>query len=93
MVVKFRSPEGQLARWLEKLQEFQFAIVHRPGRKHNNADALSRIPCKQCGRSEDKLIATISTDDIIGGYSLGDMRQLQMDDDFVGKILQAKEAG
>ena len=37
----FKSPEGQLARWLEKLQEFQFTIVHQPGRKHNNADALS----------------------------------------------------
>ena len=27
----FKSPEGQLARWLEKLQEFDFTIVHRPG--------------------------------------------------------------
>jgi hypothetical protein len=24
-------------------------IVHRPGRQHRNADALSRIPCRQCG--------------------------------------------
>ena len=40
----FKSPEGQLARWLEKLQEYQFIIVHRPGRKHNNTDALSRAP-------------------------------------------------
>lgn len=24
-------------------------IEHRPGRKHGNADALSRIPCTQCG--------------------------------------------
>ena len=24
-------------------------IVHRPGRQHQNADALSRIPCRQCG--------------------------------------------
>ena len=34
----FRSPEGQLARWLEKLQEYQFTIIHWPGRKHINAD-------------------------------------------------------
>ena len=38
----FKQPEGQLARWLEKLQEFQFTIVHHPGRAHANADALSR---------------------------------------------------
>ena len=30
----FKEPEGQLARWLEKLQEYQFTIVHRQGRKH-----------------------------------------------------------
>ena len=46
----FREPEGQLARWLEQLQELDFEIVHRKGRKHTNADALSRRPCQQCGR-------------------------------------------
>jgi len=48
-----KDPEGQLVRWLEKLQEYEFTIEHRPGRKHQNADAdsLSRIPYTQCGRS------------------------------------------
>ena len=50
----FKNPEGQLARWLEKLQELDFTIVHRPGRTHRNADALSRLPCQQCGRDEEK---------------------------------------
>ena len=48
----FREPEGQLARWLEKLQEYNFIVAHRSGRRHNNADALSRLPCTQCGREE-----------------------------------------
>ncbi|KRY02505.1 Retrovirus-related Pol polyprotein from transposon, partial [Trichinella patagoniensis] len=26
----FREPEGQVARWLEKLAEFDFEVVHRP---------------------------------------------------------------
>src|SRR5260221_14351271 len=47
------EPIGQQARWLEKLEEFNFRIEHRPGRKHCNADALSRRPCKQCHREED----------------------------------------
>ena len=45
----FREPEGQLARWIAKLQEYDFTIVHRQGRSHGNADALSRRPCPQCG--------------------------------------------
>ena len=39
---RFKSPQGQLARWLEALCQFDFIIEHRPGVKHGNADALSR---------------------------------------------------
>ena len=46
----FKEPESQLARWLEHLQELQFNIIHRRGKVHCNADALSRLPCHQCGR-------------------------------------------
>ena len=28
---KFKQPKGQLARWIEKLQKYNFDIVHRPG--------------------------------------------------------------
>ncbi|KRX34548.1 Retrovirus-related Pol polyprotein from transposon 17.6 [Trichinella murrelli] len=31
------------------LAEYQFDVVHRPGKQHENADALSRQSCKQCG--------------------------------------------
>ena len=37
-----------LARWLAKLQQFHFEIIHRPGAQHGNADGLSR--CPQCER-------------------------------------------
>lgn len=40
-----KEPEGQLARWLERLGEYNFVIIHRPGRLHNNADSLSRRLC------------------------------------------------
>jgi len=42
---KTPQPIGQNARWLELLGEFDFAIKHRQGRSHGNADALSRHPC------------------------------------------------
>ncbi|XP_076851923.1 heat shock 70 kDa protein 12B [Brachyhypopomus gauderio] len=58
-LLNFREPEGQLARWLARLQEFNFVVEHRPGRIHGNADALSRRPCashdcKHCQRAEGK---------------------------------------
>ena len=45
----FKEPEGQLARWMETLAPYHMDIQHRPGQRHRNADALSRLPCKQCG--------------------------------------------
>jgi len=38
----FREVDGQLARWLARLETFDMEIQHRPGSKHVNADFLSR---------------------------------------------------
>ena len=46
----FKDPEGQLARWLEVLASFDYELEYRQGRKHQNADGLSRVPCRQCIR-------------------------------------------
>lgn len=32
-----------------------FEIIHRKGWSHNNVDALSRIPCRLCGRLLEEL--------------------------------------
>ena len=45
----FKEPEGQVARWLETMAEFQYEVIHRPGKQHCNADSLSRGQCRQCG--------------------------------------------
>ena len=57
-LMSFKQPEGQVARWLERLQEYDFTVEHRPGLSHANADALSRRPrrkhgiCPSCGDTE-----------------------------------------
>ena len=42
-LLSFKNPEGQVARWLEQLAEYDFEVIHRPGKDHVNADAVSRI--------------------------------------------------
>jgi hypothetical protein len=36
-------PQGMVGRWLELLANYEFEVQYRPGPKHANADALSRI--------------------------------------------------
>ncbi|GFS04565.1 Pol polyprotein [Elysia marginata] len=43
-LLNFKQPQGQLARWLEELSQFDMVIEHRAGRHHANADSLSRRP-------------------------------------------------
>ena len=38
-----KEPRGRKARWLDCLSEYEFRVVHRPGRQHLNADGLSRL--------------------------------------------------
>jgi len=45
-LMSFRELEGQLARWLERLQQFDFEVIHRKGLSHKNADGLSRRMCE-----------------------------------------------
>ena len=44
-----KEPKHRIARWIEVLSEFDFELEYRPGRKHSNADAMSRCPNpRQC---------------------------------------------
>lgn len=37
------TPSDRLARWVMKLQSFDFKVIHRAGKQHKNVDSLSRL--------------------------------------------------
>ena len=99
-LLNMKQPEGQVARWMEKLQQYNFKIQHRPGRLHNNADALSRRPCptncSHCQKIDQRETTTTVrrvTFEPEQGWNATDFRQQQLEDDVLGFFLRRKEAG
>eukprot|EP00117_Sycon_ciliatum_P009189 scpid21588/ scgid11586/ Retrovirus-related Pol polyprotein from transposon 412; Protease; Reverse transcriptase; Endonuclease len=52
----FKTPEGIVARWIEKLSPFHYEIKHRPGTQHANADGLSRVNVGTCESSSSAAV-------------------------------------
>ena len=54
---RLKNPEGQMARWIARIDQYDFEIRYRAGGAHLNADALSRRPCdltcKHCRSKDD----------------------------------------
>lgn len=42
--MRFKDPQGQLARCIQELSQYDMEVQYRAGSKHANADALSRPP-------------------------------------------------
>ncbi|MCG8045622.1 MAG: RNase H-like domain-containing protein, partial [Candidatus Thiodiazotropha endolucinida] len=41
-IFRLKEPNGKIARWLEILSQYDFAVEYRPGKKQGHCDALSR---------------------------------------------------
>lgn len=87
-LMNFREPEGQVARWIQRLQEYDFEIIHRPGTRHVNADALSRRPCttsncRYCSRLEEQNTLRVRLVGIIDNFS-----EAQRSDPVLGVIYE-----
>ncbi|CAC5366859.1 unnamed protein product [Mytilus coruscus] len=54
-----KEPKGRIAKWIEMLSAYDFSIIHRPGKKHGNADGLSRCPQEQCLCSENDILESL----------------------------------
>ncbi|KAL5516359.1 hypothetical protein EMCRGX_G001657 [Ephydatia muelleri] len=86
----FHEPEGQVARWLECLSEYDFEVVHRPGTKHTNADALSCMPCPQCQLSFPQ-VCTMQSDIWLPCWTLDELAEEQRQDSSIGQVIQWME--
>ena len=92
-----KEPEGQLALWLEKLHEYDFTVLNRQGSRHSNADALSRIPCRQRGRGDlcgkEACAVDVILPHIPQTNSLDEVRRMQAEDNNIGPVLEAVRRG
>ena len=91
--MNLKNAEGELARWLEVLSSYHMKIEHRAGRKHGNADGLSRSPCKQCGFSNTTESAQLNKTEKKERSEAIDLRQAQEEDKDLNKLKCWLESG
>lgn len=88
-----KNPQGTLARWLEVLGSYKFDVIHRPGRQHSNADALSRLPSASqqplSEEPEDECGFTVRSVDFSVGLSTDELVLAQAEDPHLMPIIQS----
>ena len=96
-LMNFKNPEGQVARWIEFLSVFHMDIEHRPGRRHGNADGVSRIPCRQCGKNEetdsDQKVCQVGHDNSNDDIDISRLKEAQEKDRDISLVKQWLESG
>ena len=89
--------QGQVARWLKQLAEYDYQVVHRPGKNHTNADCLFRVLCKQCGLSEalDDAVScdVVQMEAILRTWSPEDLKSAQRSDADLMKVIDPERGG
>jgi hypothetical protein len=67
---------GRRGRWIDLLQDFSFRIVHRPGIRHTNVDALSRNPVGMAVEDDDSCEEVQDSGGVLTDALVGEERAL-----------------
>ena len=81
---------ARLTRWVLKLSEYEFEVLHRPGKKHVNADVLSRHVATIV-RNKDTNTDVKPQQEVV--LSKEFIKQAQSNDDFCQQVSQALSEG
>ena len=76
---------GRLARWVLRLQGFDFVITHKPGKSNGNAGALSRLPTVASDSSTVPLLAV--TENLIELPGINQLREQQESDPLLSEFI------
>ncbi|GFU29445.1 hypothetical protein TNCV_418801 [Trichonephila clavipes] len=103
-LLNFKNPEDQIARWIQRLQEYDVELRYRKGSAHGNVHALSRRPCpesfKYCSRIEKKFCVkdqivrqiTAQSTSALDPWSDESIRKDQLADPEIKPIIEFKES-
>ncbi|GBM36759.1 Retrovirus-related Pol polyprotein from transposon 17.6 [Araneus ventricosus] len=84
-LANLKDPSGRLARWALRLQECDINIVYKSGRKHSDADSLSRKPLFES--------VVENCDEIPSLAAISDYRKEQLKDKHLKSIIRTLEKG
>ena len=81
-------PSGIIERWLMSIADYNFEVEHRAGKKHLNADGLSRLPSHSTLTEEEMeeavavhAITPVSQQSKLIDHNKDELRRLQMEDE------------
>ncbi|GFX37836.1 retrovirus-related Pol polyprotein from transposon 412 [Trichonephila clavipes] len=99
-LLNFKNPEGQIARWIQRLQEYDVEIRHRKGSAESNGDVPSRRPfpenSKYCSRIKkkfgviDQVVRQVTTTSALNPWSDESVRKDQLTDPEIKPIIEFK---
>ena len=70
---KIKSPTGKLARWILRLEEYDYDVIHRPGSLMQHVDTLSRQP-------------TVNSIHVTSSWSIEELQIAQAEDPVVSQV-------